>query len=204
MNDKFFDLKKEKQDKMINAALKVFSLNDYRRASTDDIVKEASISKGLLFHYFKNKAGLYEFIYAYSMKYLAIELYQTVSINEHDFFELIRQTQQAHLAVMKQYPYMIMFLSKADEEKDEEVLPYLTEKRVERKKEYRAIFDRTDMDGWKQGVDTEVAKNIIRFTLQGIEKAYLHSDDFIPEELTGKIEEYMNFLQPGMYELSEK
>ena len=30
MNEKFFDLKKEKQDRMINAALKVFALHGYR------------------------------------------------------------------------------------------------------------------------------------------------------------------------------
>ena len=29
MNGKFFDLKKEKQDRMINAALKVFAINGY-------------------------------------------------------------------------------------------------------------------------------------------------------------------------------
>ena len=45
MNGKFFDLKKEKQDRMINAALKTFALHGYRHASTDDIVREASISK---------------------------------------------------------------------------------------------------------------------------------------------------------------
>ena len=48
MNEKFFDLKKEKQDRMINAALKVFASNGYKHASTDDIVTEAGISKGLL------------------------------------------------------------------------------------------------------------------------------------------------------------
>ena len=40
MNEKFFDLKKEKQDRMINAALKLFAENGYRRASTDEMVKE--------------------------------------------------------------------------------------------------------------------------------------------------------------------
>ena len=40
MNEKFFDLKKEKQDRMINAALKVFAINGYQKASTDDIVKD--------------------------------------------------------------------------------------------------------------------------------------------------------------------
>ena len=42
MNARFFDLKKEKQDRIINAALKVFALHGYRHASTDDIVREAS------------------------------------------------------------------------------------------------------------------------------------------------------------------
>ena len=44
MNEKFFDLKKEKQDRMINAALKVFGMRGYQFASTDDIVREAGCS----------------------------------------------------------------------------------------------------------------------------------------------------------------
>ncbi|MBR6395680.1 MAG: helix-turn-helix transcriptional regulator, partial [Lachnospiraceae bacterium] len=59
MNERFFELKKEKQDRMINAALRVFSQYGYRHASTDEIVREAGISKGLLFHYFESKKGLY-------------------------------------------------------------------------------------------------------------------------------------------------
>ena len=57
MHEKFFDLKKEKQDRMINDSLKVFAMNGYAHASTDDIVREAGISKGLLFHYFVSKLG---------------------------------------------------------------------------------------------------------------------------------------------------
>ena len=56
MNEKFYDLKKEKQDRMINAGLRIFALNGYHHASTDEIVKEAKISKGLLFHYKPTKA----------------------------------------------------------------------------------------------------------------------------------------------------
>ena len=71
MNSKFFELKKEKQDRMINAALKVFAVNGYRHASTDDVVKEANISKGLLFHYFENKLGVYQFAYDYAVRYMS-------------------------------------------------------------------------------------------------------------------------------------
>ena len=74
MNSKFFDLKKEKQDRMINAALKVFALQGYRHGSTDDIVREAAVSKGLLFHYFGSKLGAYRFVYDYSVRYMNLEL----------------------------------------------------------------------------------------------------------------------------------
>ena len=35
MNEKFFDLKKEKHDRMINVSLKVFAASGYAHASTD-------------------------------------------------------------------------------------------------------------------------------------------------------------------------
>ena len=94
MNEKFFDLKKEKQDRMINAALKLFAENGYRRASTDDMVKEAGISKGLLFHYFGSKLGLYEFVYDYSVKFLTMELSSVLHQEETDFFVLRGQIER--------------------------------------------------------------------------------------------------------------
>ena len=93
MNEKFFDLKKEKQDRMINAALKVFARKGYEHASTDDIVKEAGISKGLLFHYFISKLGLYSFVYDYSVKYMMLELSTGVDKEETDYFELRYEDQ---------------------------------------------------------------------------------------------------------------
>ena len=41
-------------------------------------MKEAGISKGLLFHYFESKIGVYEFVYDYSIKYMMLELTQTI------------------------------------------------------------------------------------------------------------------------------
>ena len=45
MNQKFFDLPEEKQQRIINSALTVFSKYDYKKASTDEIVRLAGISK---------------------------------------------------------------------------------------------------------------------------------------------------------------
>ena len=110
MNAKFFDLKQEKQDRMVNAALKIFALNGYQHASTDDIVREAHISKGLLFHYFDSKIGVYSFIYDYAIRYISLELSSAVDPAETSFFEVLKQMEAAKMQVLKSYPFMFMFV----------------------------------------------------------------------------------------------
>ena len=113
MNSKFFNLKKEKQDRMINAALKVFATQGYRHGSTDDIVREAAVSKGLLFHYFDSKLGVYCFVYDYSTRYMKLELNSTVDKKEKDLFEVMKQIECAKMHAMRGYPYMQQFLNRS-------------------------------------------------------------------------------------------
>ena len=57
----------EKRDKIINSALKEFSINTFQKASTNTIVEDAGISKGLLFHYFGSKEKLYKYLEYFSI-----------------------------------------------------------------------------------------------------------------------------------------
>ena len=62
MNEKFFSLPPEKQQRILNAGFRVFSQNSYKQSPTSEIAAEAGISKALLFHYFRNKQELYLFL----------------------------------------------------------------------------------------------------------------------------------------------
>ena len=62
MNEKFFALPKDKQERIINAGYKVFASNTYKKSPVNEIALEAGISKSLLFFYFKNKKELYLFL----------------------------------------------------------------------------------------------------------------------------------------------
>ena len=113
MNEKFWDLKKSRQDSMINSALKVFAVGGYRHASTDEIVAGASISKGLLFHYFYSKQGLYEFLAEYSARYALVELGSELRKRESlPFFDLMTAIVNAESQTMRRYPYMMLFLKR--------------------------------------------------------------------------------------------
>lgn len=144
MNDKFFDLKQEKQDRMINASLKIFSRGGYRHASTDEIVKEAGISKGLLFHYFGSKLGLYGFLFDYSARFMLLELSREVKRSETDYFALTKQMEQARMQVMKLYPYMQRFLDVAVKEENTEAVERIAEKKLDYEDRLRAYSMQAD------------------------------------------------------------
>ena len=181
MNDKFFDLKKEKQDRMINAALKVFAGNGYEHASTDEIVKEAGISKGLLFHYFISKIGLYTFVYDYSVKYLLLELNTGVDKEETDFFKLTRQIKNCELQVMRTYPYLIRFLSESGREQNSEALEATREKRVYLGKQYDRLLERTENTSLRDGISMDQLKKMVQLTLDGLMAEAFFEGSFQPE-----------------------
>ena len=199
MNEKFFDLKKEKQDRMINAALKIFAMNGYGHASTDDIVKEAGISKGLLFHYFISKLGLYAFIYDYSVRYMLLELSTGVSSRETDYFELLGQIKMAELQVMKNYPYMLQFLNKGKEENVSEALLETEEKRSVLPRKYTEIMEKADLGKFKEDTDIGLLTKMIDYTMSGLMREQFLNDFFPPEIYFGEIKHYLEMVKKLSY-----
>ena len=58
----FFNLPKEKRDRIIAAAKEVFSKNSYEEASINQIVKLARIPRGSFYQYFEDKDDLYGYL----------------------------------------------------------------------------------------------------------------------------------------------
>ena len=190
MNDKFFDLKSEKQDRMINASLKIFAINGYKHASTDDIVKEAGISKGLLFHYFINKMGLYSFLIDYSVKYMSFEFSRTIG-EETDYFSYLEKLETAKLNVLKNYPYMNEFIENAISENRSD----MEDSAVAALKVYKDMFDKyrakLSMPAMRNGVDIEQFENMINYIIKGLTVESMGLASFKPEQLNKKIIEYL-------------
>ena len=203
MNSKFFDLKKEKQDRMINAALKVFALHGYRHASTDDIVREAAISKGLLFHYFGSKLGVYTFVYDYSVRYMKLELSTTVDSAEGDLFELMKQMEEARMHAMRGYPYMQQFLNRSMSEDVSEALLAIEEKRNLLNEEYEKIRAQIDFSALPPDVDGEKLRRMLDFTIKGLMTERFQDASFQPEMLYREIEEYLDMMKIIVYRQSD-
>lgn len=191
MNDKFFDLPRVKQDRMINGAIEVFAKNGYKHASTDDMVKAVGVSKGLWFHYFGSKPGIYKFVYGYSVKYMLLEISTVVDENETDFFEITRQVELAKSRIGRNYPYMVLFINEAVTENDEGILAETEEDRKILEERISEIFKNADITGISDKNRREKLKRIITYMISGItrEKTYAGADsDSVYREIKGYLE----------------
>ncbi len=199
MNEKFFDLKKEKQDRMINAALKIFAKNGYRHASTDDMVAEAGISKGLLFHYFENKLGLYTFLYNYSVRFMVLEL-SGCGAGENDFFELIKRREAAKMQALKKYPYMQLFIDSVRYEEVAEALCATEEKKNVLPKALESLMKGADTSRFKPEVKLQKLNRLIEYTLRGMMEDCFLENSFQPDMMYEEINSYLLMLKKLTYQ----
>ena len=121
MNEKFFHLPEEKQQRILNAGFRVFSQNSYKRSPMSEIAAEAGISKSLLFFYFRNKKELYLFLWERGAELTMEYLTAYRCYGPDDLFEMMERGMRAKFRLMELYPYMAAFAIKAFYEKDEEV-----------------------------------------------------------------------------------
>ena len=196
MNEKFWDLKKSKQDSMINGSLKVFAGSGYRHASTDEIVTEASVSKGLLFHYFYSKAGLYEFLTEYSARFALVELASEIrKAEEIPVFELQGKITRAQSRVMRQYPYLFLFLEKAAAEESPEV-------REEALSNIGLYVERLDSllanavlpDGMTESEAAKISR-LLHLSRIDAASSILKQGSFSPEKFVAESAEYVNLFE---------
>ena len=185
MNEKFFDLSREKQDRMINGALEVFAKNGYKHASTDDMVKAVDVSKGLWFHYFGSKAGLYTFVYGYSVKYMILELSSAMDVQEKDYFEVVRQMEYTKMRVIKSYPYMNLFLQESANETDEEIL----EQKMD------GILRNAEIEGISEKAHRDRIKRMIRYTIEGVQHDKMVKTQVEPETVYKEIKNYIELVK---------
>ncbi len=165
MNEIFKNIDAEKRDRIINSALEEFSKNSFEKASTNTMVKNAGVSKGSLFHYFKNKKELYEKLEEFMIETVTEAVKEKIDWAGTDFFNRIQQIVIAKGQVTLKYPYIYDFATvvmqakpiDAVRKKAEQISPDLTN---------QVLTYNIDFSKFKEGIDLEKTMDIIRWTFE--------------------------------------
>lgn len=196
MNDKFWDLKKAKQDKMINGALKIFARNGFRHASTDEIVAEASISKGLLFHYFYSKAGLYSFLTEYSARFAMVELNSELRRREDlPFFDFQYALTKAEALIMRQYPYMLLFMENAGSDIEADTYDLTKEHLSLYRDRLDALLEMTASAADMPAEDAKRIDGLLRLVRLDRTASLLKEDSFSPDRYVSEVTDMIRFME---------
>jgi TetR/AcrR family transcriptional regulator len=206
MYSKFLNLALEKKDRIINTAIREFAQKGYDLASTNEIAKEAAIAKGLLFHYFQNKKGLFLFLYDYCVELNMSEFYEKIDLKERDFFMRLRQIQRIKGELLNKYPVIFKFLQAAYLEASAEVRGDL-EKRNHALalQSTKKVFEGIDISKFKEGVDLQKVIKIVLWTFQGfadevlVEAKLSSSNQMDYQKAFASAEEYIQLLQNCFY-----
>jgi TetR/AcrR family transcriptional regulator len=181
MFSKFLSLDSEKQDRIINAAIKEFAQKGYDNASTNEMVKEAGISKGLLFHYFKNKKQLFFFLFDYCYNLVADEFYKKVDLTERDFFKRIRQAVLIKMDLQQQYPDILTFIQEAFMQDSPEIKDEFDKKKLELNAiNIGIIYDGIDLSKFRDDVDVQKILKVISWTFEKMSDEELHKAKMVP------------------------
>lgn len=196
MNDKFWDLKKAKQDKMINGALKIFARNGFRHASTDEIVAEASISKGLLFHYFYSKAGLYAFLTEYSARFAMVELNSELRRREDlPFFDFQYALTQAEALIMRQYPYMLLFMENAGSDTEADTYDLTREHLSLYRDRLDSLLETSASAADMPADDAKRVDGLLRLVRLDRASSLLREDGFSPDRYVSEVTDMIRFME---------
>lgn len=207
MYPKFDALPPEKRTRIINAALQEFARNGYERASTNEITREAEISKGSLFNYFNNKKELYLFLLDYAREVIE-RIYREADWRQPDIFARMKALGLVKLKVYKEFPQVFRFLKSAASEDAAEVkseISRLGEAAIADGLErgYRDI----DVSKFREDMDIDKMLNIITWTMLSFAEQQREQVDSIDEVGTKVLEEwddYFEILRRCFYKKEER
>lgn len=173
--------KEQRRKEILYTALDLFVKKGYAATKITDIAKEASMSVGLLFHYFESKEKLYEELVKMGLQGTT---YPGAQSYEHaiDFFE---QFAEQLFAYMKQQPYIAkMFVLMADAQQSAGIPESIREiaMQVNTIEQFVSIVEWGQKEGSIRQGNPLTLSNAFWCSIQGIAEQYaVHPEIGLPE-----------------------
>ncbi|MGN7410693.1 TetR/AcrR family transcriptional regulator [Sporosarcina sp. SAFN-010] len=194
----FETLDESKKKRIIDAAIHEFAEHLYEQASTNRIVKEARIGKGMLFHYFETKQALYEYLVDRALNVME-ELYvQYIDVSEPDFIERMKGSAKLKMDVYRLHPDLFHFVGQVVLEKESRIPKALGE-RLEKMQQdgLTSLFSGIDLSKFRDDIPADDVMKLISWSIEGYGKellAKLDGQTFVELEVDSYWHEFYAFL----------
>lgn len=195
----------EKRQRIIEAGIEEFG-KGYALASTNEIVRKAGVSKGLLFHYFGSKKSLFLEILKEATAKLQEKLLSSYEAEQEntpgDIFHRLTRLALIKLRLFQDDPALYQFLAVAIQDSPDEI-----------RQELQAFINTAAEDGigkllngielsdLRPDVNPDRALKLIQLVMDGFQQDYLWKKDLASldwDREVAEFTEYMDILRKGL------
>ena len=189
----FNNLREEKRNAVINAALEEFGSFGVINASTNNIVKRCGISKGSLFKYFETKDDLCFYLFEMVTNEMLGDLANKMKDFSSEIFQKIIDYSVWETSWYIDNPLKGRFVIAVAGEKDATFEEKL-KARFGAKSDNVYLSLMSELDTENFSVDVDTLSNLIKWTVEGYNKEFLAGIDMKKSSLQELKDEYMSGL----------
>ena len=158
-----------KRNRILEAALVEFADKGYKKASTNTIVREAKVSKGLLFHYFISKKNLYIYIFKHAKDTVKNDTLEKINFLDSDVLSRLRTATIAKADAYNNHKLFTKILEKHQLITDENIIKETSEIIIRNNEElFTKIFNNIDYYLFIEKININHSLKVIQWTIERI------------------------------------
>lgn len=204
---KEINLSEDKKHNIIYASIDEFSEKGYSKASTNTIMKNAGVSKGLIFHYFGNKKNLYIYIVNYTQNLMSELLSLNTLESKYDIFELITDVLMQKVKIASEHPKMYILIFDAFYNTPDELKGEFSNKVVDIiNSAIATLKDKIDISNFRDDIEYEKAINLLYVFIEAMANKHIDAFKSKPDKglsqidmLLEEFKAYIDILKKGTY-----
>lgn len=199
MREPYID--EHKRQRVIRASIEEFA-KGYEVASTNEIVRKAGISKGLLFHYFGSKENLYMSVFREAVQQTTEALFSRVGELPGDVIERMIRLALTKLELYREDPRTWLFLADAVSDPPDGLKQEIRSVQAElTHSAMKQFLTRLDLSQLRADVEPAQLLKFVQLLLRGLEQEYLGRDHLAAldwEEIMEEFIVYTELLRTGI------
>lgn len=201
----FLNQSDQRKDRILEAALIEFSDKGYKKASTNTIVREAGVSKGLLFHYYKSKRDLYVLLFNHACKVIEEEIYEEVNYADRDVLNRLYQSTIAHIEAYEKHPLFVKLFELNAKVEDKDIIEATAIiSKSTRVRTYEKSFFNIDYYLFNDTINIDRSLEIIKWTIDRLRDDWKIDNRFnitseALEQLSMDISHYLDLFRSAFY-----
>jgi len=173
MKEAFISLDENRQYEILAAAMDEFAEHGFKRASTNRIVKNTGMSKGMLYYYFENKQSLFDDALDFALVHIEKHMLVDVASEKEGFIERCARLSHIKYRYFMAHPEISRFITSvffSDDLNEEQKMR--NEKFIEQRE--KILFDNLDLTRFRDDIDDGTAIKLIFWTIDGYTREMEH------------------------------